>query len=172
MMATAPLRSAPLRAKLALIRGHGHGGRATIFRNHRLGTAGNEPDFATLAALPDWIALKAEEQVRMAKAVAVLMHRPAIDQLLSGRKLAALSDAVGEALFDELSDFPLPANITATVSDSLPRPEDLETIGRAQMLAAIPSALALQYPGAAGDSQASALCAIAAHLLNETKMDA
>jgi hypothetical protein len=171
MMATLPLRSAPLRAKLALVRGHGHSGRATAFRNHQLSTAGIEPDFATLVALPDWIALTAAEQTHMAKAVAVLMHRPAIDQLLSGHKLAALSDAVGEALFDELSDCPLPANITVTGSDRLPRPEDLETIGREQMLAAIPSALALQYPGAAGDSQASVLCAIAAELLSETGTD-
>jgi hypothetical protein len=172
MMATAPLRSAPLRAKLALIRGHGHGGRATIFRNHRLGTAGNEPDFATLVALPDWIALTAEEQTRMAKAVAILLHRLAIDRELSGHKLAALSDAVGETLFDELRDCPLPANITATGLDRLPRPEDLETIGREQMIAAIPSALALMFPGAAGDIQASALCAIAAQLIGGKAADA
>jgi hypothetical protein len=170
-MATAPLRSASLRAKLGLIRGHSHG-RATLFRNRRLGEAGNDPDFSALVALPDWVALPDADQTHMAQAVAVLLHRSAIDRELSGHKLAALSDAVGEALFDELCDCPLPATINAIGSDRLPRPEDLESIGREHMLRAIPFALASRFPGAAGDGHASVLCTIAAQLLSETASEA
>jgi hypothetical protein len=171
MTAAVPLRSASLRAKLALIRGHSHGRRASFFRDHKLGEAGNDPDIAMLVALPDWIALMPAEQARLAIAVAVLLHRPAIDQLLSGNKLAALSDAIGENLFDDLCDYSLPASISIMCSNHLPRPEDLEAIGREHMLRAIPTSLAARFPGAAGDDQAALLCTIAAQLFSKAAAD-
>ncbi len=164
---TAAARSAPLRARLALVRGTAHGGRAAAFRAAQLGEQIAEPDFATLAALPDWLLWSDADQVQLAKVVALLMHRSGIDHELSGSKLAALSDAVGEDIFDLVCEAVLPASVGA--NHVLPRPEDIESIGRDIMNRALPLHMASRYVGAIGDGMSASHCRIAADLLLEAK---
>jgi hypothetical protein len=157
-------RSATLRAKLALIRGAPYAARATRFRDRQLNDDVPTLDAASVMAVPDWLLSSEEQQIGLAKAIAILLHRPAIDSELSGTKLAALSDAVGEELFDDLCDHRLTEEMPEPVSRDLPRPEDLEAIGRDHMQRAIPIALSAQFAEARGDQLSAKLCTTAARV--------
>jgi hypothetical protein len=163
MMDIASARTTILREKLALVRGHRHHGRATAFRARALREDQAQLAFRDIAALPDWLLALPDAQARLPKIVALLFHRPAIDHELSGSKLAALSDAVGEALFDRICEVQLPD--TVACSAIFPRPEDLDSIGRDLMNRAIPEAFAARFSGAVGDQNAAIFCALAAQIL-------
>ncbi len=167
MIAAVPQRSAVLRAKLALVRGHHFGARGHVFRSQTMAQPSKDSDISTIFALPDWLLLNADQQAYLAHIIALILHRPAIDQELSGTKLAALSGAVGEDRFDALCDLPLSDEMLAQCSEHLPRPEDLEPIGTEIMRRGIPTTLACHFPGAAGDALSARLCEIAAGLLKE-----
>jgi hypothetical protein len=167
MTAAAPCRSQHLRAKLALVRGYSHRRRAAAFRTHVQNIPPAQYAFNSIAALPNWLLWNEEAQDRLAAIIALKLHRNAIDQELSGTKLAAVSAVVGEAIFDALCDAPLEEGQDLT--NELPRPEDLVNMGRQYMQRSIPIVFATQFPGATGDSEAIKLCLKAMALLQSVE---
>ena len=126
-------RSALIRQKLAFARTHSRRGRTARFQARTLAMPdpAADPDFDIIAALPDWLLLSAPEEALLAMCVAVAAHRPAIDRELSGAKLAALAEIVGEARFDLLCDLDDLPQANDPRYSQLPRPEDLAGIGAA-----------------------------------------
>jgi hypothetical protein len=167
----APGRTVLLRQKLAFARGHKNRGRTARFRE-RVNKSADVRDFPTIALLPDWIVAADDVQHLIAKAAAILYHQSAIQQELSGAKLAALATVVGEALFDHLCDCDLPDTVGPLGANDLPRPEDLLSIGRNYMDRAMPRELSGRVAGATGDAQARALsdAAYAAVLRSATEL--
>lgn len=164
-----------LRQKLTFFRGCEDSGRAARFR-HRVGTSaagqGHDPDLATIVKIPDWAVAPTAVQNKLAEAIAVLNHRSAIDQELSGTKLAALAEAVGAELFDQLYECAMPDRMPPAGASELPRPEDLVSIGQNYMERALPCELSGRFTNAANDPQAQALCAAAYALIAPTQGEA
>jgi hypothetical protein len=169
MTDAAPLslsRGGRLRAKLAVARGSARKRHARAFVAHQQGAlqdAAIEPSFAAVAALPDWVISDDVERDVIAKVAALLYHRDAVDAEIDGARLAALSQIVGEDLFDDLCDCPLPAVMAET--RQLPRPDSLLAIGQELMTASLPRALSHRFPGARGAMNIAALCDMAAEIV-------
>lgn len=124
----------------------------------RLG-GGHVPGFAEVANPPVWASSEGNDRAQLAKVVALLASRSAIDTELNGARLAALADAVGEACFDSICE----ANVLdLTIGDypsALPRPGDLERQGAALL------ATASERPVLAG------LAALAAEICRQADME-
>jgi hypothetical protein len=123
-------RGGRLRAKLAVARGNARKRHARAFIARQQGAlqdAPIEPSFAAVAALPDWVLSDDAERDLIAKVAALLYHRDAVDAEIDGARLAALSQVVGEDLFDDLCNCPLPTAMAET--PRLPRP-DVASVSR------------------------------------------
>jgi hypothetical protein len=111
--------------------------------------------FAELAAIPAWINWPDEEQRTLAIVAAILAHADAIERELSGEKLRSLAITLRDDLFDYIAEHhfesALQLNHMRDVAEKLPRPEDLEQMGRRLLLSSLPLVLQKQYPEAAGD---------------------
>ena len=68
---------------------------------------------------------------RIAPVVALLVAKRALDAELNGERLIALSQAIGEDLFDRICEAPPPAPDADLPDTSLPAPPDLSTRGEA-----------------------------------------
>ncbi len=156
-------RTQGLRAKLAMLNGHGRRGRSRRFLENRDGYPA--PNFASVAAVPNWMLMDDAAKRGIAKSVALLVRRDAIDRELSGKRLGALADAVGHQILEALCDCPAPEvrDIWGR-SGLLPRPEDLEELGSPILEAALPLSLKDRYPGATDDANARALVTIATRI--------
>ena len=159
-------RGAQLRAKLAIARGSTRKQHARAFiAQHRAGEQDPqaEPAFATVAALPDWVLADEADRDMIARVAALLYHRDAMDAEIDGARLAALSQAVGEDIFDALCDCPPPASMADV--RQLPRPDSLSAIGNELMVASLPLALSDRFPGARGAGDIAQLCDTAADIV-------
>lgn len=87
------------------------------------------PRFDDLALRSRWDALDADARDRALAVAALLDARPAIDRELTGARLAPLSGAVGEALFDAVLD----SDVTG---DELALPDASELGSRGALLSA------------------------------------
>jgi hypothetical protein len=169
MTEAAPLpfrRGAQLRAKLAVARGTGRKKHARAFMARNGSQTQDmlvEPTFDAVAALPDWVLANDADRDLIARVAALLYHRDAVDAEIDGARLAALSQSVGEEIFDALCDRPPPA--TMAEARQLPRPDDLSVIGQELMMASLPQALSDRFPGALGAADVAALCDIAAAIV-------
>ncbi len=158
-------RTVLLRAKLAHVRGHDFGPRAARFRKTS-GEPAPEIDLADLTALPDWILLDDDAQVQVGLAAAILDARGAIDRELSGARLAAIAELVGDGCFERLCELPLPDNARSEAPMRLPRPEDLAETGRRLRLAALPGVPIDTGVAMIDPAKARALCDLAAKLID------
>lgn len=167
-------RSAPLRARMQVLQAkHATTTRGAKFREQRADNQDYRPDFAEVAALPDWVLWDQNDRNRLAKAVATLCHRPAIDQELSGAKLGALAETVGEQLFEALCHDRVALDTENPYwSQELPRPEDLQVFGERLMHAALPKFCADRYPGADDDADAHECVAEAMAICAQVHSDA
>ncbi len=159
-------RSAMIRAKYALLTEGSDTRRSARFRARLSGK--NQPeniDFAAIAAIPDWWLTDDNTRILIGKAAVILQHRRAIDQELSGVRLAALAQHIGEELFEALCDADLPDSITGNDAH-LPRPEDLIHLAHAMLQAALPPQLTPETNfRAEPNPDAREYCALAAHIL-------
>ncbi len=159
-------RRARLRAKLAVVRGSRHKKHARTFITYFRDAAQNEqaePAFAAVAALPDWVLADEADRDMIAKVAALLYHREAVDAEIDGARLAALSQSVGEDMFDALCDCQPPA--AKAESRQLPRPDGLAAIGHGLMMAGLPQPLSHRFPGARGASDIAELCNLATEIV-------
>jgi hypothetical protein len=111
------------------------------------------PTFADLAAMPAWAAFDEAVQKRAAFAAGLLAARSAIDRELSGERLGALAEVVGESFFDAVCAADRPATSDRGLLP-LPRPDQLAVHGRDILEAALPAVLRRIVPGAAGNADA------------------
>lgn len=112
------------------------------------------PRFADMAAVPRWLLLPPDVQLQVAKAAGLAHHREAINNVLSGPRLAMLAEAVGEDLLDAVcaSDAP-----DGPVSHApLPRPDLIIADGWAVLHKGLPAIFAARFPDAGGDPAARA----------------
>lgn len=158
-------RSARLRANLDAIAPAETRNRSAKFRRALAGEVVQKTRFADIAILPEWISWDDDARDILAKSVAILHHKCAIDMELSGARLAAISEIIGDELFDQLTN---PTNtVSAMVQNAparLPRPEDLHHIGMALMMEGLPASLAHRFPSACGNIYAANLTQIAARI--------
>jgi hypothetical protein len=134
--------------------------RGSRFANRMAGIEG--PTFADLAAVPRWLMLPNEEQARVAMAAALLRVKSALDHELSGHKLAAIAEMVGEDLFDAVTALP---DCDEAITSALPRPEDLTADGGHILHRSLPTCFATRFPEAANDADARALAETAFDLV-------
>lgn len=112
------------------------------------------PGFADMSAVPRWLMLPPDVQLQIAKAAGLERHRKAIDNELSGPKLAMLAEAVGEGLLDAVCASHAPASPASYAP--LPRPDLIIAAGWAQLHAGLPPIFAARFPDADGDPAARA----------------
>ena len=156
-------RSAGLRANLCAIAPMETRYRSAKFRRILSGETSPAIRFADIAILPEWISLADDARDMLAISVAVLHHNRAIDMELSGARLAAIAETIGDVLFDQLCQA---ASTIPAIADAgptrLPRPEDLQHIGMAMMREGLPATLSHQYPQACSNAYAANLTHVAA----------
>ncbi len=172
-MTAATARSVVLRQKMQHIRGHSFGGRAVRFRRRQPSDCAmaSVPDFASVAALPDWILASEEEQVRIGLSAAILKERQAIERELSGGRLACIAALVGTDLFERLCDSTLPDSVDGSGSSRLPRPEDFIASGTTLRRAAMPAAFRNTDVSESDAAEARLLCTIASRLVKMADAD-
>jgi hypothetical protein len=134
--------------------------RGSRFANRMAGTAA--PTFADLTAVPRWLMLPPEEQVRVAMAAGLLQHKTALDRELSGQKLAALVGVFGEALVDAVAALP---TVESTETNSLPPPEKMVADGWSILHRGLPAPFAARFPQATNDTDARTLAETAFDLV-------
>jgi hypothetical protein len=159
-------RGAHLRAKLAAVRGNTRKKHARAFialYRPSADYAQDELTFATVAATPDWVLADQTQRDIIAKVAALLYHREGVDAEIDGNRLAALSQMVGEDIFDALCDCALP--VAKAEGRHLPRPDNLSAIGHELMSASLPAALSAQFPSAKSATDLADLCNIAAEIV-------
>jgi hypothetical protein len=121
------------------------------------------PDFADMAAVPRWVMLPGDQQVRVAHAIGLMQHRTAIDRELSGPRLAMLAEAVGEDLLDAVCA--AEANDSRASDAPLPRPDMIAALGWETMHRGLPTLFATRFHGASGDASARAISENAVNLV-------
>jgi hypothetical protein len=126
--------------------------RGSRFARRKTNGMKAKPKLADIVNLPDWI-LCAPAMVNDIAAVTALLHfRHAIDQELSGPKLRAICDTVGEAYYDLACETCLPPeNLLADVNAKLPSPDQMIGMGRDMLDQALPLAMAPKVNKAYGD---------------------
>jgi hypothetical protein len=137
--------------------------RGTRFANRLAGAEG--PTLADLAAVPRWLMLAEDQQARVAMAAGLLRHKSAIQNELSGQKLAALADVVGEDLLDAVSALP---TVVDSAPNMLPRPEDLVAKGWLTLHRGLPAPFASRFPDAANDADARVIAEAAFDLVQSS----
>jgi hypothetical protein len=122
-----------------------------------------------VATMPRWVFEPAETAGQIATIAALLTYRAVLDQELSGPRLRALGEAVGETCFDLACEAPRPAPSLMLPSDAeLPPPETLVDRGWSMLSQGLPVAMAHQFPGAKGNADMAALAELAAALVLDT----
>jgi hypothetical protein len=159
-------RSEGLRSKFALVRGSVDGKRGAAFRHKADSPLPSSYNFNSIAALPDWVLWHDDQKRHLAKIIALLLHRPAIDKELSGAKLSALAETVGTSVFEQLCDC---TDVIDNQQIDLPRPEDLADIGYKQMQLAISPTFSDRFADAAGDENARQLTKLGLTFMHETE---
>lgn len=96
---------------------------------------------------------------------AILSNVDSIERELSGEKLRALAVAIGSDLFGHVAEqyFEVALKLTQIqdTAPKLPRPEDLEQLGRHILVCSLPCALQARFPEAANDPHSQAIVALA-----------
>jgi hypothetical protein len=111
------------------------------------------PTLADIVNLPDWILCDAHLTDDIAAVTAMLHFRNAIDRELSGEKLRAICEVVGEAHYDLVCEAPLPPGaLLADATAKLPSPKRLAELGRNMLERSLPVAMADQVNRACGDA--------------------
>ena len=139
----------------------------------RAGMANDTKALVTLADLvnlPDWI-LCDPDMVDDIAAVTVLLHfHPVIDRELSGPRLSAICECVGEGNYDLVCEAPIPeTELIADVETKLPTPDQLIAVGRTMLNQALPITMAATVSEASGHSEMKALSNIATALVSARK---
>jgi phage tail protein X len=124
------------------------------------------PTLADIVNLPDWI-LCEEALIDDIAAVAALLHyRHAIDHELSGVRLRAICESVGEANYDLACEAPILENgLIADVEAKLPSPDQLRAIGQSMLDRALPITMRPKFSEACGDANMRVLSNIATALV-------
>jgi hypothetical protein len=161
-------RSRDMRRRLVALRGSAEHSRGSRFAR-RVGLvdgATPQPTLADMINLPDWILCDADMVGDIAAVTALLHFRGAIDQELSGAKLRAICDCLGEDNYDLACSAPLPmAELIANPETKLPSPDQLQGIGQAMLNRALPVTMASAVSEACGDSNMRHLSNIATALV-------
>ncbi len=124
------------------------------------------PTLADLVNLPDWILCDADMVDDIAAVTALLHFRPVIDRELSGTRLRAICECVGEGNYDLACEAPIPATeLIADTETKLPTPDQLNAVGRAMLNQALPITMVATVSEASGDSKMKALSNIATALV-------
>lgn len=100
------------------------------------------PTLADMINLPEW-RLCDENIIGDIAAVTALLHfRHALDHELSGKRLRAICESVGEYNYDLACAAPIPASkLIADVESKLPSPDQLKLIGQAMLDRALPATM-------------------------------
>jgi hypothetical protein len=116
------------------------------------------PVFCDMVAVPRWLMLARDQQEKVAQAAGLMQHRAAINQELSGPRLAILAQAVGEDLLDAVCAEDLAEDLDDGVihKGPLPRPDLIVNEGWDVMRRGLPTVFALRFPDARGDAAARA----------------
>ena len=128
--------------------------RSARFARRVANTPGTKapPTLADIVNLPDWILCDAHLADDIAAVTALLHFRYAIDRELSGEKLRAICEVVGEVHYDLVCEAPLPpGGLMADKKVKLPPPERLSALGREMLERSLPAAMANQANKACGD---------------------
>jgi hypothetical protein len=148
-------RSRDMRSRLFALGGSAEHSRGTRFAR-RVGLvdgAAPQPTLADMINLPDWILCDADMVGDIAALTALLHFRGAIDQELSGTKLRAICDCVGEGNYDLACSAPIPTvELVADSEAKLPLPEQLKGIGQTMLNRALPMTMASTISEACSDS--------------------
>jgi hypothetical protein len=124
------------------------------------------PTLADLINLPDWILCDEAMAGDIASVTALLHYRRAIDHELSGTRLRAICDHVGEDNYDLACEAPTPpAELMAGDNAFLPAPEQLKVIGQSMLDRALPVAMQSRAPAACDDAPMKTLSNIATALV-------
>ncbi|MHA6316168.1 hypothetical protein ACXYN8_00705 [Altererythrobacter sp. CAU 1778] len=98
------------------------------------------PGFADVVRPPAWQTCSGELRVQLARVLALLAARKAIDAELHGPSLARLAACVGEDAFDRVCDAQIDELALPDVPASLPLPAELAARGEILLAAAARSA--------------------------------
>lgn len=160
--------SRDMRSRLAALGGSAEHSRGTRFarRAGLVDGAAPQPTLADMINLPDWILCDADMVGDIAAVTALLHFRGAVDHELSGSKLRAICDCVGEGNYDLACSAPLPtAELIADPEAKLPLPDQLQAIGQAMLNRALPATMASTISEACGDINMRQLSNIATALV-------
>ncbi len=116
--------------------------RAARFARHIAGEA--EPAFADWQRRRQIDRMVASRRGEIAKLVALLDARAAIDRDLNGSRLSALAACVGEAQFDHVCEAEIASAVYERGCTKLPDPQRLQDLGEALLQSFVRSADALQ----------------------------
>ncbi len=135
----------------------------------RTGTANDTKPLLTLADLvnlPDWILCDSDMVADIAAVTTLLHFRPAIDRELSGTRLRAICECVGENNYDLACEAAIPAGeLIADAEMKLPTPDQLNAVGRTMLNQALPITMVATVSEASGDFKMKALSNIATALV-------
>ncbi len=124
------------------------------------------PTLADMINLPDWILCEADMVDDIAAVTALLHFRSAIDHELSGTRLRAICECVGEDNFDLACNAPTPKlELIAGAEEKLLSPDQLKVIGQTMLNRALPLTMASTISEACGDSNMRQLSNIATALV-------
>jgi hypothetical protein len=157
-----------MRSRLVALGGSAEHSRGSRFAR-RVGLvdgATPQPTLADMINLPDWILCDANRVGDIAAVTALLHFRSAIDQELSGSKLRAICECVGEDNYDLACSAPIPTiELIADPEAKLPSPDQLQSIGQAMLNRALPVTMASTVSEACGDINMRHLSNIATALV-------
>lgn len=142
--------------------------RGDRFALRREGTAEAEasPSFADMVNLPNWILCDADMAGDIAAVTALLHFRHAVDRELSGTRLRAICECVGEHNYDLACEAPIPIpELIADTETKMPSPDQLKTVGQMMLDRALPATMASTTVDAAGDINMRHLSNIATALV-------
>lgn len=124
------------------------------------------PTLADIMNLPDWILCDAHMVGDIAAVTALLHFRHAIDHELSGTRLRAICESVGEDNYDLACEAAVPVKeLIADAEAKLPSPDQLKVIGQAMLDRALPITMQSKMSEACGDINMRALSNIATALV-------
>jgi hypothetical protein len=124
------------------------------------------PTFADMINLPDWILCEDVIVGDIAAVTALLHFRYAIDRELSGTRLRAICECVGEGNYDLACEAPIPTlELIADAETKLPSPDQLRAIGQTMLDRALPVTMASTISEACGDINMRQLSNIATALV-------
>jgi hypothetical protein len=124
------------------------------------------PTLADMINLPDWILCDEKIIGDIAGVTALLHFRHALDHELSGKRLRAICESVGEYNYDLACAAPIPASeLIADVESKLPSPDQLKLIGQAMLDRALPATMRPQVTETCDDVNMRTLSNIATALV-------